>query len=52
MKEFSEINEALEQCCQLALRQPQPGKQLVLMSCVCNNQNWCKKCLSSVQFFV
>ena len=32
MKEFREINEALDRCCQLALRQPLPGKQLVLMS--------------------
>ena len=31
MKEFREINEALDRCCQLALRQPLPGKQLVLM---------------------
>ena len=30
MKEFREINEALERCYQLALRQPLPGKQLVL----------------------
>ena len=27
-----EINEALVRCCQLALRQPLPGKQLVLMT--------------------
>ena len=32
MKEFGEINEALYRCCQLALRQPLPGKQLVLMT--------------------
>ena len=32
MKEFQEIHEALDQCCQLALRQPLPGKQLVLMA--------------------
>ena len=32
MKEFREINEALDRCCQLALRQPLPGKQLVLIS--------------------
>ena len=32
MKEFGEINEALDRCCQLALRQPLPGKQLVLMT--------------------
>ena len=32
MKDFREINEALDGCCQLALRQPIPGKQLVLMS--------------------
>ena len=32
MKEFKEINEALDRCCQLALRQPLPGKQLVLMT--------------------
>ena len=25
-------NEALDRCCQLALRQPKPGKQLVLMT--------------------
>ena len=30
MKEFREIDEALDRCCQLALRQPLPGKQLVL----------------------
>ena len=32
MKEFREINEVLDRCCQLALRQPLPGKQLVLMT--------------------
>ena len=32
MKEFRETNEALHRCCQLALRQPLPGKQLVLMT--------------------
>ena len=32
MKEFWEINEALDRCCQLALRQPLPEKQLVLMT--------------------
>ena len=32
MKEFREINEALDRCCQLALRQTLPGKQLVLMT--------------------
>ena len=32
MKEFREINEALDRCCQLALRQPLPGKQLVLLT--------------------
>ena len=32
MKEFREINEALDRCCQLALRQPKPGKQMVHMS--------------------
>ena len=32
IKEFNEINEALVRCCQLALRQPLPGKQLVLMT--------------------
>ena len=32
MKEFREIKEALDRCCQLALRQPLPGKQLVLMT--------------------
>ena len=30
MKQFKEINAALHGCCQLALRQPLPGKQLVL----------------------
>ena len=30
MKEFREINKALDRCCQLALCQPIPGKQLVL----------------------
>ena len=32
MKEFREINEALDRCRQLALRQPLTGKQLVLMT--------------------
>ena len=32
MKEFRETNEALDRCCQLALRQPLPGKKLVLMT--------------------
>ena len=32
MKDFRELNEALNRCCQLALRQPLPGKQLVLMT--------------------
>ena len=32
MKMFREINEALDRCCQLALPQPLPGKQLVLMT--------------------
>ena len=32
MKKFKEINEALDRCWQLALRQPLPGKQLVLMT--------------------
>ena len=32
MKEFREKNKALHRCCQLALRQPLPGKQLVLMT--------------------
>ena len=32
MKQFSETNEALDPCCQLPLRQPLPGKQLVLMT--------------------
>ena len=32
MKEFRQMNEALDRCCQLALRQPLPGKQLVLMT--------------------
>ena len=32
MKEFRERNETLDRCCQLALRQPLPGKQLVLMT--------------------
>ena len=35
MQEFREINEALEtldRCCQLGLRQPLPGKQLVVMT--------------------
>ena len=32
MKEIKEINEALDRCHQLALRQPLPGKQLVLMT--------------------
>ena len=32
MKEFSEMNEALDRCCQLALRQPLPSKKLVFMT--------------------
>ena len=32
MKEFREINAALDRCCQLALRQPLPRKQVVLMT--------------------
>ena len=32
MKEFRELNEASDRCCQLALLQPPPGKQLVLMN--------------------
>ena len=32
MKEFRELNEALDRCCQLALPQPLPVKQLVLMT--------------------
>ena len=32
MKEFREIKEALDRCCQLAFRQPLPAKQLVLMT--------------------
>ena len=32
MKDFRELNEALDRCCQLALRQPLSGKQLVLMT--------------------
>ena len=32
MKELTETNEALDRCCQLALRQPLPGIQLVLMT--------------------
>ena len=32
MEQFREKNEALNRCCQLALRQPVPGKQLVLMT--------------------
>ena len=30
MKELREINETLDRCCQLALRQPLPDKKLVL----------------------
>ena len=32
MKEFRKIKEALDRCCQLALRQPLPGKQMVFMT--------------------
>ena len=32
LKELREINDALDRCCKLALRQPIPVKQLVLMS--------------------
>ena len=32
MKEDRKGNEAFERCCQLALRQPPPGKHLVLMT--------------------
>ena len=35
MKEFREIKEALDRGCQLALRQPLPGKQLVLLADAC-----------------
>ena len=31
-EEFREINETLDRCCQLALRQHLPGKQLILMT--------------------
>ena len=31
MKEFRQKNEALDRCCQVALRQPLPGKQLVVI---------------------
>ena len=32
VREFREINESLDRCCQLALRQPLPGKQPILMT--------------------
>ena len=32
MKDFRELGESLHRCCQLALRQPLPGKQLVLIN--------------------
>ena len=32
MREFREINEALDRSCQLTLRQPLPGEHLVLMT--------------------
>ena len=32
MKEYRKINEALDRSCQLALRQPLPGEQMVLMT--------------------
>ena len=32
MKDFREINKALDRCCQMALHQPLPAKQLVLMT--------------------
>ena len=32
IKEFGELNEGLHRCCQLALRQPLPGKQLALIT--------------------
>ena len=32
MKEIRETNEAVDRCCQLASRQPLPGKQLVLVT--------------------
>ena len=32
IKQFGEINGALDRCCQLPVRQPLPGKQLVLMT--------------------
>ena len=35
MKEITEINEALNRCCQLALRQHLPTEQSVLMSDTC-----------------
>ena len=32
MKEFREIKETLDRCCKLELRQPLPGKHMVLMT--------------------
>ena len=32
MKEFRELNEALDRCCKLAIRQPLLGKQLLFMT--------------------
>ena len=32
MEELREINETLDRCCQLALCQPLPGKQLVFVT--------------------
>ena len=40
MREFRELNEALHRCCQLALRQSLPGKQLVLMTLCKLSSSW------------
>ena len=32
LNKFSEINKALDRCCELALKQPLPNKQIALMT--------------------
>ena len=32
LEQFTEINKALDRCCELALKQPQPNKQIALMT--------------------
>ena len=32
LEQFTEINKALDRCCELALKQPLPNKQIALMT--------------------